>query len=136
MVYQLMNHHIHRGQRLDQKNHQGFSFHLGVDENSVQGVRGVALMSAIDWKWKSQALSAALLSFVESVSHGDAGSESGGFGVTLNIVKLLVGKKEPSPRYQTRGGDHTRVGRPVTRTRRSRGSPTHGHHKAEPEKGL
>ncbi|MNP80149.1 hypothetical protein D3C76_1781560 [compost metagenome] len=53
--------------------------------NSVLGVRGVALMSAVEGTWKSRARSAASLSLVESGSYGEAGSVSGGFGVTLNI---------------------------------------------------
>ena len=48
-------------------------------------VRGVALMSAIDGKWKLRARSAASLSFFESGSYGETGSVSGGLGVTLNI---------------------------------------------------
>ncbi|MNY50693.1 hypothetical protein D3C86_1862170 [compost metagenome] len=54
----------------------------------------------------------------------------------MNIVKLLTEMKEPSPRYQTRGGGHTRVGRPVARTRRPLRSPAHGHHNPEPDRDL
>ncbi|MNL31706.1 hypothetical protein D3C87_1535100 [compost metagenome] len=54
--------------------------------NSELGVRGVALISAIEGRWKSRARSAVSLSFFVSGSYGNVGSTSGGLGVTLNIT--------------------------------------------------
>ena len=52
----------------------------GSTVNKVLGVRGVALMSAVDGKWESRARSAASLSVFESGLYGDTGSVSGGLG--------------------------------------------------------
>jgi hypothetical protein len=92
MIHQVMNHPSTEASISTRKTAKVSVFTSGSTINSVQGVRGVALMSAIEGPRKPRSRSAASLSFVESGSHGDVGSESGGFGVILNIVKLLVRK--------------------------------------------
>ncbi|MNL63670.1 hypothetical protein D3C87_1878250 [compost metagenome] len=57
----------------------------GSTVNRLLGVRGVALMSAVEGKWTLRARSVASLSFLESGSYGEAGSVSGGLGVGLNM---------------------------------------------------
>ncbi|MNG38298.1 hypothetical protein D3C84_1259470 [compost metagenome] len=50
--------------------------------NMVPGVRGVAMMLGPGSKARS---AASWNCFESGLSYGEAGSESGGFGVTLNI---------------------------------------------------
>jgi len=53
MIHQVVNHHVDRGQRLDQINREGSVVAWGAAVNRVLGVRGVALMSAVGGKWRA-----------------------------------------------------------------------------------
>ncbi len=83
MIHQLMDHHIDRGQRLDQKNRQGFGCGLWGHGKQLAGFTRGGFDIGIRRKVEVEGTFGGLVEFFESRSYGDIGSVSGGLGVGL-----------------------------------------------------